>query len=99
MTAVPLTDLTAIPDGSHLTITGRITAVDERNSHQNTPWAVITLATDNGDMDIEVLPRNYLRHHDLLAVGADVTADVRVSQYGGAPTIVAFRIHAADGGR
>lgn len=89
-----LTDLSEIPDGSHRTLTGRITAVNERNSHQNTKWAVITLATEHGDMDVEVLPRNYLQHRGLLAVGTTVTADVRISQYGGKPTVVVFGIRA-----
>jgi DNA polymerase III alpha subunit len=100
MTTTPTTHpLAATPDGTQLVFTGRITTVDPRITRQENPWAVITMTTQHGELPVEVLPLHYLQHRELLVVGATITATVRVSQYGGTPTVCAFGIQAADGGR
>lgn len=100
MTTTPATyPLAETADGAELTLTGRITGSDPQTTGQGNPWAIITLATDLGELAIRVFPRHYAEHQQLLRDGNTITVDVRVSQYGRTPTVGVFGIRASDGGQ
>lgn len=100
MTTTPATHpLADTADGTELTLTGRITGSDPQTTGQGNPWAIITLATGQGELPVHVFPRHYAEHRELLRDGNTITVDVRVSQYGETPTVGVFDIRAHDGGQ